>query len=89
MPEPVFCASEVNVFSLPHSCNLPEQLILKNKYRSAYPLMAICLLSRAAEHVKILTRLASPRSGLGMLEESKLNYRLCLFVFELFNFYEL
>lgn len=69
MPKPGFCASEVNVFSLPHTYNLPEQLILKNKYRSAYPPMAICLLSRAAERVKILTRLASPRSGLGMLEE--------------------
>lgn len=72
-----------------HACNVPEQLILKNKYRNAYPPMAICLLSKAAEHVKILTRLASPRSGLGMLEELKLNYNLCLFVLELFNFYEL
>lgn len=51
--------------------------------------MAICLLSKAAEHVKILTRLASPRSGLGTLEELKLNYNFCLFVLELFNFYEL
>jgi len=89
MPKHGFRVSEVNVFSLPHTCNLPEQLILKSKYRSAYPLMAICLLSRAAEHVKILTRLASPRSGLGTLKESKVNYHLCLFVLELCNFYEL
>lgn len=89
MPKPGFGASEANVFSLSHTCSLPEQVILQNKHRSAYPLVAICLLSRAAEHVKILTRLASPRSGLGMLEDLKLNYHLCLFILELFNFYEL
>lgn len=89
MPKPGFGASEANVFSLSHTCSLPEQVILENKHRSAYPPVAICLLSRAAEHVKILTRLASPRSGLGMLEDLKLNYHLCLFILELFNFYEL
>lgn len=86
MPKHGFGASEANIFGLSHTCNLPEQEILQNKHTSAYPPVAICLLSRAAEHVKILTRLASPKSGLGMLEDLKLNNHFCFFVLELFNF---
>lgn len=91
MSKPGFRTSEANAVSLPHTCNLPEQLIQKDKHRSAYPLMAICLLSRTPERIKILTRLASTRSTWGMLKESKTHYDLCLFVLELFalTFYEL
>lgn len=91
MPKPGLCASKANILSLPHTRSLPEHLILESKHRRAYSPMAICLLSRTPECIKILTRLASPRIGLGMLKESKIHDDLCLFALELFTltFYEL